>query len=99
MSEKESEKYLNYAEMAIQDRDYEDAKKNILKSLNYKITEKAYKMLDLCNSKLKGQGKRSHKNSNAREPSIPNPEPQVITHENHRTKPIIYLMKKAKMKR
>lgn len=77
MGEKEAKKYLEYAEMAMQDRDYEDAKKNILKSLNYKVTEKAYQILDQCNAKIQEGGKRSHKNSNAREAPPPEAEEEV----------------------
>ena len=53
MTEKEAEKYLGTAELAMQDKDYEDAKKYILKSLNLKTTEKGYKMLNACEAKLK----------------------------------------------
>ncbi len=53
MADKEANKYLSYAEMAIQDKDYADAKKNILMSLNLKTTEKGYKLLAVCEAKLK----------------------------------------------
>jgi len=69
MGEKEAKKYLEYAEMAIQDRDYEDAKKNILKSLNYHVSEKAYQILEQCNKLIEGGGKPPHKKSNAGESS------------------------------
>ena len=79
MADKEAEKYLNYARLAIQDRDFEDAKKNILKSLKLKPTEKGYKLLSECEAKLKGEGEKDRKNSNAKEPSIQSQEhPNVI---------------------
>lgn len=78
MGESEAKKYLEYAEMAMQDRDYEDAEKNILASLKYQVSEKAYQMLEQCKKKIQETGKRSHKNSNAREPPPPAPEQTVI---------------------
>eukprot|EP00826_Nyctotherus_ovalis_P064524 TRINITY_DN9466_c0_g8_i1.p1 TRINITY_DN9466_c0_g8~~TRINITY_DN9466_c0_g8_i1.p1 ORF type:complete len:384 (+),score=140.73 TRINITY_DN9466_c0_g8_i1:205-1356(+) len=87
MGEKEAKKYLDHAEMAMQDRDYEDAKKNILKSLNYKVTEKAYQMLDQCNAKILDGGKRSHKNSNAREAPPPDAEQEASEGKGQAEKP------------
>lgn len=78
MAENEAKKYLDYAKMAMQDRDYEDAEKNILKSLKYQVSEKAYQLLEQCRQKIQETGKRSHKNSNAREPPPPSSEQTVI---------------------
>ncbi len=81
MADKDAEKYLNYAQLAMQDRDYEDAKKNILKSLKLKTTEKGYKLLVECEAKIKAGGVRSRGNSNAHEPPIvttPAPESKVL---------------------
>jgi len=67
MAESEAEKCLKYAELAMQDKDYEDAKKSILKSLKLKTTEKGYKLLAECEAKINSGHVKDRKNSNARQ--------------------------------
>ena len=59
MADKDAEKYFNYAELAMQDKDYADARKYILMSLNLKISQKGYKLLADCDAKLQKAGNKS----------------------------------------
>ena len=63
MADNSAEKYLGYAELAIQDKDYEDAKNYILMSLKYKAAERGYKMLAEVEAKIAGSPKRSRGNN------------------------------------
>eukprot|EP00830_Metopus_es_P022102 TRINITY_DN960_c0_g1_i1.p1 TRINITY_DN960_c0_g1~~TRINITY_DN960_c0_g1_i1.p1 ORF type:complete len:449 (+),score=121.18 TRINITY_DN960_c0_g1_i1:97-1347(+) len=73
MTDKEAEKYLKTAVEAMQDKDYEDAKKLILKSLKLKTQEKGYKLLAECEAKLAAEGVKKTKENNESEDANKSP--------------------------